>query len=475
MLEMKMRHPETPSPKKTKIEEQETVLSAPPPPDVSFGEKVIRYTIPDQMLDQDAVKIVRRLSRFGFEAYFVGGCIRDILFGKQPKDFDIATSARPSEVKRLFRNCRLIGRRFRLAHLLFKRGKVIEVATFRRGATEKDDVSDVHAAENLFGGPADDAIRRDFTINALMYDYKRREIYDYVGGFDDIQSGVLRTIGDPDRRLPEDPVRIIRAIKFSVRLGLAIEPQLAESMKRHATLINECAPARLVEEMLKILRSGASGQSFYMMRDVGVLSELMSGLSAQAAKSPEPHTTWRILERMDKKIVAGDEISDSTMIAALIYPFCRRLLSEGGDVAKRLEGELLKLLSPMKFTKRHMMHVRQIVLAQRRLAGAPVTRRLRRIMEREYAAHALDLKELISETKEEEEILGEWLKVFAERKTDNRRQSPSTGEKRRSPKGRPNGKPDRKTRRPRQKPPHEKRKENTDSKSRPGINSKNNS
>jgi poly(A) polymerase len=427
------------------------------------------------MLDQDAVKIVRRLSHFGYEAYFVGGCIRDILFGKQPKDFDIATSARPSEVKRLFRNCRLIGRRFRLAHLLFKRGKVIEVATFRRGATEKDDVSDVHAAENLFGGPADDAIRRDFTINALLYDYKRREIYDYVGGFDDIQSGVLRTIGDPDRRLPEDPVRIIRAIKFSVRLGIAIEPKLAESMKRHATLISECAPARLVEEMLKILRSGASAQSFNMMRDVGVLSELMSGLARQAARSTQPRAPWRILERMDRKIVAGDEISDSTMIAALIYPFCRSLLSEGGDVAKRLEGELVKLLSPMKFTKRHMMHVRQIVLAQRRLAGTPATRRLRRIMERDYAAHALDLKELISETKEDEEILGEWLEVFAERKTDKRRRPPPTDEKKRSAKRRPNGKPDRQPRKPRQKPPHRKRKENTDSQSKPGIKSKNKS
>ncbi len=435
------------------------------------------------MLDQDAVKVVRRLSRFGYEAYFVGGCIRDILFGKQPKDFDIATSARPSEVKRLFRNCRLIGRRFRLAHLLFKRGKVIEVATFRRGATEKDDVSDVHAAENLFGGPADDAIRRDFTINALMYDYKRREIYDYVGGYDDIQSGVLRTIGDPDRRLPEDPVRILRAIKFSVRLGLAIEPRLAESIKRHAILINECAPARLVEEMLKILRSGASAQSFHMMRDVGVLSELMSGLAHRAARSPEPYTTWRVLERMDQKIVAGDEISDSTMIAALIYPFCQRVLGGGGDVAKRLEGELLKLLSPMKFTKRHMMHVRQIVLAQRRLAGSPATRRLRRIMERDYAAHALDLKELISETRDDEAILGEWLKVFAERKIAPRRQPSSRGRKPRSAKGRTRGKPkeeptqkpDKPPRKPRPKPPRKKRSENAGSKDKPGIKSKNKS
>ena len=463
-----MPHPKNPPPKKIENEERESLLSSPPPADVLFSEKVIRYPIPDSMLDQDAVKIVRRLSRFGYQAYFVGGCIRDILFGKQPKDFDIATSALPSEIKRLFRNCRLIGRRFRLAHLLFKRGKVIEVATFRRSATEKDDISGVHAAENLFGGAADDAVRRDFTINALMYDYRRREIYDYVGGFDDIHSGVLRTIGDPDRRLPEDPVRIIRAIKFSVRLGLAIDPRMAEAMKRHAKLINECAPARLVEEMLKILRSGASARSFYMMRDVGVLSELMSGLSRRAARSPDPYTTWRILERMDEKILAGDEISDSTMIAALIYPFCLPVINKGGDVSKRLELELSKLLSPMKFTKRHMMHVRQIVLAQRRLSGAPVTKRLRRMMERDYAAHALDLKELISETKKDEEVLGQWLEVFAERKNDNRRRPPHSDGKKRSsgrrptgkPDGKPDGKPERSQRKPRQGPPRKKRKEN---------------
>ncbi|MCP4198069.1 MAG: polynucleotide adenylyltransferase PcnB [Proteobacteria bacterium] len=461
-----MRHPKIPQPQENENEKRESTLSSPPPTDVSFAEEVIRYTIPDSMLDQDAVKIVRRLSRFGYQAYFVGGCIRDILFGKQPKDFDIATSARPSEIKRLFRNCRLIGRRFRLAHLLFKRGKVIEVATFRRSPTEKDDISGVHAAENLFGGAADDAVRRDFTINALMYDYRKREIYDYVGGYDDIQAGVLRTIGVPDRRLPEDPVRIIRAIKFSVKLGLAVEPQLAESMKRHAKLINDCAPARLVEEMLKILRSGASARCFYMMKDVGVLSELMSGLFRKAARSPEPRSTWKILERMDEKILAGDEISDSTMIAALIYPFCRTFLDKGGDVAKRLEVELSKLLAPMKFTKRHMMHVRQIVLAQRRLAGAPVTNRLRRMMERDYAAHALDLKELISETKEDEEILGEWLKVFAERKIDNRRRPPNRDERKRSSKRRSNGKsagkPERSPGKPRQGSPRksEKKKQN---------------
>ncbi|MCP4676759.1 MAG: polynucleotide adenylyltransferase PcnB [Deltaproteobacteria bacterium] len=404
-------------------------FSSPPPPDVAYSHRIVRHSIQQDVLDMDAIKVVRRLSRFGYKAYLVGGCVRDILFGLKPKDFDITTSALPAEMRRLFRNCRIIGRRFRLAHLLFKKNKIIEVATFRRSATEDDDITGRHAAENLFGGPADDAIRRDFTINALMYDAGRREIHDYVGGLEDIDARILRAIGDPDRRLPEDPVRIIRAVKFSVRLDLKIEPTLFDAMKRHAGLIVECAPARLVEEIFKLLRSGTSARCFAVLNEIGVLEVLLPDLVARIRASSEPDKTWSILKRMDAKIKDGNHVADATMLTALIYPLCSQVLDEKGDLARKFEEVLTDLLHPMRFTKRHTAQIRQIFLAQRRLAKGPDSKRARRLLDREYAADALDLLELTSEGDEEDAILAAWLKVFAGWKRRNhhkqsRRNSP---------------------------------------------------
>ncbi|MCP4604822.1 MAG: polynucleotide adenylyltransferase PcnB [Proteobacteria bacterium] len=420
-------------------EQNYEVLQAPLPSDVMFSHQIVKHAIPTNMLDPDAVKVVRRLSRFGYDAYLVGGCIRDILFGRQPKDFDVATSALPIEVRRLFRNCRLIGRRFRLAHLLFKQGKIIEVATFRRSATEEDDISGRHAEENLFGGPADDAIRRDFTINALMYDVVKKEIHDYVGGLGDIEMRVLKTIGDPFRRFSEDPVRIIRAAKFSVRLDLTIAPEVREAMNRHAPLIVNCSTARLVEEVFKLLRSGSSAKCFELLHETGVLSMLMPELARRTAETENPKAAWQVLEQMDTKILEGQHVAEATMLTALIHPFCCRLLVANGDVAPKLEEALEKLFHPMKFTKRHMNQVRQILMAQRRLTAGPVSRRARKLLDREYSADALDLMELTSQSEKDRELLAAWLKAFANRKRSQSQQSnshPERNKKREKP-GRP--------------------------------------
>lgn len=423
--------------------EEELELVVPPPEDVEFCHKVVRYQIPVEMLDPDAVKVIRRLAHFGFEAYLVGGCIRDILFGLQPKDFDVATSALPGEVKSLFRNCRLIGRRFRLAHLLFKKGKIIEVATFRRGATAEDDVSGIHAAENLFGGPGDDAIRRDFRINALMYDIGKREIHDYVGGLEDIEKRTISTIGDPDRRFPEDPVRIIRAAKFAARLDLQLEAELKDAMRRHAPLVVECSPARLVEEFLKILRSGAAARSMEMLLEVGVLEVLLPKLANKVGDTADSTDFWKYLRRLDDKFHIGDHVGDGTMVTTLIYPMCSGVLDEDGDVARKLEELLAELLGPMKFTKRHLTQVRQIFLAQRRIRFGPKSRRSRRLLQREYAADALDFFELIAETDSEKELLNVWLKAFASRRREppprRRRERSRSGNYSKSQKESPKG------------------------------------
>src|SRR5688572_1573091 len=208
---------------------------------------------PDQ-IDPDAAKVVERLRRFDHAAYLVGGCVRDLLLGQKPKDFDVATSATPNEIRRLFRNCRIIGRRFRLAHIFFG-SKIIETSTFRANPRDSEDEPGEASTEgesqdllirrdNVFGTAEEDARRRDFTINGLFYDLETSQVIDYVSGMADLQERLVRTIGDPDIRFREDPVRILRAIKFAARCNLSIEPETYRRMLEHAAEIGKCAQAR---------------------------------------------------------------------------------------------------------------------------------------------------------------------------------------------------------------------------------------
>lgn len=391
---------------------------------VPVSLQIVPFPIPVSMLDYDSLKVVWRLKRFGYEAYLVGGCIRDLLLGKKPKDFDVVTSARPPEIKRLFHNCRLIGNRFRLAHILFRGGKIVEVATFRRCATAEDDLSVRYAAENLFGEPVDDALRRDFTINALMYDVTEKSIHDYVGGLEDVKARVLHTIGDPDLRFVEDPVRIIRAVKFSNLLNLTIKPDLMSAMKRHANLVESCATARVVEELLKIFRSGASARCFAGLCEIGALAKLMPALDRNLSESGNPSSALGLLERADSFLRQGEALRDETMLSALLYPFCRQALVENGDVAEKLDNVLMPLVQPLMFTKRHMARVRQIFLAQHRLSGGKLNRGSRKILQREYAEDAIDFMAILAENPESKERAEQWRKSLRSRRrsTDDGRE-----------------------------------------------------
>src|SRR5438309_564550 len=247
-------------------------------------ERKLPPEIPDDRLDPDAVKVVRRLRRAGFTAYLVGGCVRDLLLGMRPKDFDVATSAQPNQVKDTFRNSRLIGRRFRLAHIFFRGGKIIEVSTFR--ANPLDELVDLPQDllirhDNVFGSAEEDARRRDFTINGLFYDIDTGRVVDHVGGKADLAARLVRTIGDPDVRMREDPVRILRAIRFAAKCGLRIEQATFAAMKKHVAEIPRCAPPRVLEEVLKLLRSGASRPCLELMRDVGALRVLLPPVAEQ--------------------------------------------------------------------------------------------------------------------------------------------------------------------------------------------------
>jgi poly(A) polymerase len=234
------------------------------PPPIHRGPSVVHRPIPRGDLDPDAVKIVQRLTRFDHSAYLVGGCVRDLLLDRRPKDFDLGTSATPRQVKRLFRNCRIIGRRFRLAHIYFQNGKVIEVATFRAhegngsSTTGRGGQDLMIRDDNQFGTPEEDALRRDFTINSLFYDVNDGTVLDHADGLSDLRRRLVRTIGDPEIRFREDPIRILRAIKFAARLDFEIEPETLKALKRTRKEIPKAAAPRILEEINRFCRGGAA-------------------------------------------------------------------------------------------------------------------------------------------------------------------------------------------------------------------------
>src|SRR6266487_4907054 len=284
-------------------------------------------------VDPDALKVLYRLRQFDHAAYLVGGSVRDLLLGRRPKDFDIGTSAHPYQVKKLFRNCWIIGRRFRLAHVRFGQN-MIEVATFRRQVAPGEEVVQdgvpapdpttpegehlIHR-DNTFGTPEEDAFRRDFTINALFYDIATFSIIDYVGGLDDLRAGVVRSIGDPAVRFREDPVRMLRAVALAARLDFSIEPALLEAIRAHRREIAKSSPARLLEEYYKILRAGAAEVTFRNLAEVGLL-ESTSGELHRGATEP----LWRSLAALDtyrrRFDATPDALSNAILLGSLLAP-----------------------------------------------------------------------------------------------------------------------------------------------------------
>ncbi len=289
-------------------------------------------------LDPDAVNIVRRLNEAGLESYLVGGCVRDLLLGLIPKDFDISTEARPRQIRRLFRNSRIIGRRFKLAHIQFG-SKIIEVATFRRtpdgggdGGNGPPAVGDAPpdlliTRDNEFGNAREDVLRRDFTINALLYDVRTAEVIDHVGGVQDLSARTLRTIGDPVIRFAEDPVRMLRAIKFCARLGLVLDPQVEAAMHASADLIRKSAPPRVIEEIFKLLTCGAAGRALPLLLQFGLLERLLPELGASWRERPEElAATGSALDVVDR---GRRRVSNAFLLAALVLrPWLERVRAE---------------------------------------------------------------------------------------------------------------------------------------------------
>ena len=276
-------------------------------------------------IDPDALKVLYRLASLHHKAYLVGGSVRDLLLGRKPKDFDVGTDARPNEIRRQFRNCFLVGRRFRLAHIVFGK-KVIETATFRK-APDPNAVQDEHGLyqyeDNTYGTPEEDALRRDFTVNGLFYDIETFSVIDYVGGLKDLKAKTIRSIGDPNIRFREDPVRMMRAVRFAAKLGFDVAANDVKAIRRYASELENASDSRLCEEIQRLFVRGASERCLRLAYDYGILKALLPTLAAWlAADAKRREATWAALAALDA-VAAEDEPTAAIGLAALYWPMVR--------------------------------------------------------------------------------------------------------------------------------------------------------
>ena len=371
----------------------------PPPTVIARAD----HPISRSMIDPDALKVLTRLHQYEYRAVLVGGSVRDLLLGRRPKDFDIGTSAHPHEVKRLFRNCWIIGRRFRLVHVKFGT-KTIEVATFRRQLSEQElaeqeaavaeaneqaaaaepgrrDRPHAHPRDNTFGTPEEDAFRRDFTVNALFYDIATFSIIDYTGGLEDLKARVIRSIGDPNVRFEEDPVRMLRAVVLAARLDFTIDPEVVDAIRRHAPLIAKASPARLLEEFYKILRSGSSAGAFHQLGEVGLLEHLAPELMRDGGQA-----LWPFLEQLDRYRHGFEGIPEALtnpiLLGTLLAPqgFTTGRRPRRFEDGTEPEREPPATLGRMQLPRRDVERLRQILGLQHRLLDLEASPRARRAL-----------------------------------------------------------------------------------------------
>jgi poly(A) polymerase len=341
------------------------------------------HSVSRKDIDADALKVLYRLRQADHIAYLVGGSVRDLLLGRRPKDFDVGTSAHPHQIKKLFRNCWIIGRRFRLAHVRFGPKKVIEVATFRRQVQPGEEVVQdgvpapnpatpegeqlIHH-DNTFGTPEEDAFRRDFTINALFYDIATFSVIDYVNGLEDLRAGVIRSIGDPEVRFKEDPVRMMRAVAFAARLGFTLDPPVAEAIRIHRHEIAKSAAPRILEEYYKILRGGHAEVTFRALLHAGLIEPIAAELHKGASDR-----LWGSLAALDayrKKFDAVPEnFTNTILLGSLLAPlgFSGQPVRRHGEGGAEAEAPAGSRLGNLPLARRDIERLRQILGLQRRL------------------------------------------------------------------------------------------------------------
>ena len=368
-------------------------------------------------IDPDALKVLYRLSSLGYVAYLVGGGVRDLLLGRKPKDFDVGTDARPNEVRRAFRNCFLVGRRFRLAHVKFGQ-KVIETTTFRGASASVGELLEQAAEgpveDNTFGTPEEDANRRDFTVNGLFYDIKTFSVIDYVGGLKDLDRKILRTIGDPMVRFRVDPVRMMRAVKFASRLGFKIEPKTEKALRKLHSCIANAAVPRVCEELFRLFPYGKSAKAFRLLWETGLLGDLIPELAAHISRNGGKNCeTFKFLGVLDDyenmMRERGFEVANSVRSAVLMT----------GVAEPRKAMKIL--LDRIHIPKAVYFEGVLLMESARRLRAHPQKGKTRFVYNRAFP-DALDYNRIVVRANGgDEKNLNEWSDLYNEKGNENER------------------------------------------------------
>lgn len=350
------------------------------------GKRIYRefHNLRKEQMDQDALKVINRLNRHGYRSYLVGGCVRDMLLGKKPKDFDVVTNATPSQVRKIFTNSRTIGRRFKIVHILFRGGKIIEVSTFRslpdhRLTRDRNIDEDILLRrDNEYGNPIEDAARRDFTINALFFDPRNDSIIDYVGGFDDIQTRKIKVIGDPDISFQEDPVRMLRAAKFAALIDFEMDQACQKAIRKNREEIKKASPSRMLEEYHKIFRTGRAAEIFGSLAETGLFRTLFpeeSEASDRRGIRVETFTESSIGKRFmvaDRMLHEREELTSNIFIALLMVDLVIDLYHGRvqGNIVNYVKSAIDPVCKRMNLSGKDRDRLLQVFISQTRFDSA---------------------------------------------------------------------------------------------------------
>lgn len=371
-----------------------------------------QHCISRKNISPNALRVLYRLNEAGFGAYLVGGAVRDLLLGEQPKDYDVATDATPEQVKQLFRNCRLIGRRFRLAHVMFG-SEIIEVATFRSNSDDGSGQREIDngrlVRDNIYGSIEEDAVRRDFTANALYYSIADFSVLDYVGGYEDVRDRVLRLIGDPELRYREDPVRMLRAVRLAAKLDFSIDAASAEPLPELAQLLGEASNARLFDESLKLFLAGHGARGFELLEHYRLLPALLPDTAAALKLDGSGlcrELVLKALRNSDARIAEGRSVTPAFLFAALLWPAyaqdLQTLLQQGHDLAvaeqRAADRVTLRQTSRIAIPRRFSQPMHEIWWMQSRFSQRQQRKRVFRLLAHPRFRAGYDFLELRAST-----------------------------------------------------------------------------
>ncbi len=415
------------------------------PGEIKINEPVIipraQHIVTRAQISENALKVLYRLKEAGYASLLVGGCVRDLMLGREPKDFDVVTDARPEQIRKLFHNARVIGRRFRLVHVRFG-WEIIEVATFRaiprdiaeeplpteeteegEAEAEEDAPAETEAPDhNVFGSQEEDAVRRDFTVNALYYDIRDFSVIDYVGGVADLEAGILRVIGDPETRYREDPVRMLRAVRFAAKLGFKLEDKTAAPIRELAPLMASVPPARMFEEVLKLFHGGYALETYELLRHYGLFQHLfpLTEKSLEHEEGGFPVTLVpRALANTDARVNEDKPVTPAFLFAAMLWEPVREQMGEyivrgmnGHDAMFRAAEHVLReQLRHVTIPKRFSVPMREIWDMQGRFERRSGQQAFRLVENKRFRA-AYDFLLLRAETGEADPALAEWWTRF---------------------------------------------------------------